>query len=118
MKTHLLPLLGLLLLGSATSANAASAARCLVVIDNLNFYYSEPFAVDLPADTNPLFADLSDLPQAKNFEAYVRAHHPVTGDVKTHCNVAEENGMRKEGTSTIGSVTFHHTQTGYTPTGG
>jgi len=104
-----------LLLFAAT--NASAAGICTVVVDAVTMYHSEPFEYALPAGEDPLFADLSDTTQARDFEAHVRRMYGAGGEISRHCRVAADDEAREDGTMTFNGVTFRHVQTGYVPQG-
>ena len=104
----------LLLLLVAATANAAG--RCTTIVDAVNVYRSAEFEIATPADFDPLFPELPyDLPQARDFEAHVRAHYPTRGDVNTTCQITGPDDDLQEGTRTVAGVTFRYVDTGYVP---
>jgi hypothetical protein len=109
---RLLP--ALLLVLAAGSAHAAG--RCTAVVDAVNIYRSAEFDIATPEDFDPLFPELPyEAPQARDFEAYVRAHYPARGEVVTTCQIAVPDDDLREGARTIAGVTFQYVNTGYVP---
>lgn len=105
------------LFGAATAAQAATV-QCSVVKDAVNVYYSAHFDYTIPEGVDPLFLDMHPMRQADDFEAYVRSHYGVSGEVNSACTVVIEGAMEFDGDKTFYGTTMHYVQTGYTPKGG